>query len=195
VAAVEEGGVVGYVYLARAGDLHKIGKSIHPNVRMGQIKKPYGRPVIVCLIPCDRPLTLEHRLHQHFKDKCVGGEWFRLDAADIDFFSTVAGCTDLPPATPRRGLITFRPSGRAKELIAQLSEWYGLNATDVIEVALRTLAGNGPPAGAAGVARQAVKEVMQEKTGDSEPVRRGRGRPRTKPPADAAPRPRRKKEK
>ena len=74
------GQMVGYVYLIRNGDLHKIGRTNNPEKRFRQLKPDE----VIKVARTDRSRDLEYELHQMFKDKRLPQtEYFRLAEADV----------------------------------------------------------------------------------------------------------------
>lgn len=82
---------VGYVYVFddAASGASKIGKSIHPEFRVGQVKGPSGaKPRIVCAIPTYNMKAMEDALHaayssQNLPNTGAGREWFNLSASQV----------------------------------------------------------------------------------------------------------------
>lgn len=82
---------VGYVYVFddAAYSASKIGKSIHPKVRVGQVKSPSGiKPKIACTIPTYNMKALEDSLHavyasQNLPNTGAGIEWFNLSSSQV----------------------------------------------------------------------------------------------------------------
>ena len=77
----------GYVYMFKSGIFYKIGKTVDPIRRLGEIKLqlPEGATP-VHHFETDDPSGIEKYWHERFKDKRVGGEFFRLSSADIKAF-------------------------------------------------------------------------------------------------------------
>ena len=81
----------GYVYVLQdAGSgANKIGKSIHPETRLKQIKSPSGaKSEIVCTIPTYNMAATEKALHsayasQNLPNTGAGQEWFSLSNAQV----------------------------------------------------------------------------------------------------------------
>jgi len=63
---------------------YKIGKSISPRFREKTLQAE--KPTIIMLFksPLTRP-EIEKEIHQHFKEKRIRGEWFKLNAKDLLF--------------------------------------------------------------------------------------------------------------
>lgn len=103
----------GFVYLAFAGGLHKIGQSGDPHQRIKAVRSEIAyicdipeikgaSPKIVHVIPTNNRRIAERVLHLKFADKrrikehtC---EWFQLDANDISWIQslTEVNIVDLP---------------------------------------------------------------------------------------------------
>lgn len=83
----------GFVYLIKATTgQFKIGRSSNPEQRIKNLF-PLGSPILVdtvCIITTNNMYQLERSLHDRFADKRVGGEWFVLDANDIDYIKGLA---------------------------------------------------------------------------------------------------------
>jgi len=79
----------GYVYLIRADNgLFKIGKTGNPKNRLKSLNT--GSPCelrYVSIIKTDNMDDLEERLHYHFSNKRIRGEWFALTDEDVDRIS------------------------------------------------------------------------------------------------------------
>ncbi len=81
----------GYIYiLDDAGSgAQKIGLSVDPKRRLGEIKSPSGaKPKIVCTIPTYNMKALEVSMHatyasQNLPNTGVGREWFKLNPAQV----------------------------------------------------------------------------------------------------------------
>lgn len=82
----------GYVYLVQSPTgAYKIGRTKNPDDRMRtfSVKLPF-EVEYVALIPCDDMKWLEAELHNRYADKHVNGEWFNLDAADVETIRSLA---------------------------------------------------------------------------------------------------------
>lgn len=77
----------GVIYLLKAGDWYKIGKTIDPQGRMRQldIQLP-EKTEKLHEIHTDNIDLLERHWHRYFADRRGNGEWFRLTAEDIAEF-------------------------------------------------------------------------------------------------------------
>lgn len=134
--------IAGYVYVAHHPEtgLYKIGRSKDPKRRMYNIV-PTGEIVHLHLvIPAKRSKWLEAYFHKAFAHKSAGGEWFRLDDADIALLESipfVASRNDLPTqinclARKSRG---FTKSSPPKRLHCSLNA-FRLSISAEIEEAL-----------------------------------------------------------
>lgn len=77
----------GFVYLIQEndGEYTKIGLSEDVENRRNNFQTANPRELhILCKIPHDNPAKLETELHSRYKHKRVRGEWYRLDANDIN---------------------------------------------------------------------------------------------------------------
>lgn len=75
----------GFVYLLRAGDYYKIGKTINPSSRIKTISLQMPFPVeVFAIIPSLDYARLETLLHNVFHSKNTNGEWFCLTDPDIE---------------------------------------------------------------------------------------------------------------
>jgi hypothetical protein len=77
----------GYVYLLQFGNEYKIGSSNNVERRFREIKTqmPYEGKIIHTITTGD-PVGIEYYWHNHFKDKRLKGEWFKLSASDLSYF-------------------------------------------------------------------------------------------------------------
>lgn len=78
---------IGTVYLLRAGQFYKIGRSNAAGRREREIalQLPH-RASMVHVIRTDDPIGIEAYWHRRFADRRKNGEWFELSAADISAF-------------------------------------------------------------------------------------------------------------
>jgi len=77
----------GYVYLLKSEELNrwKIGRAYNPGLRGCQLEKQSPTPIsIVHTVKTNDPILLEKQLHDTFADKRIHGEWFELDATDVE---------------------------------------------------------------------------------------------------------------
>lgn len=83
----------GFVYLLREvnGPHYKIGRAKNPNNRRQtfEVKIPY-RVEYEAVIQTDDMFRLESELKARYVDKCVEGEWFALEPADVDYIKSLA---------------------------------------------------------------------------------------------------------
>lgn len=78
----------GFVYLIHNAtqSTYKIGKSKDPVKRLSQLRTSSPDEIaIVCTIETSDMDRLEGELHQHFADKHIRGEWFRLTPSDVEY--------------------------------------------------------------------------------------------------------------
>lgn len=81
----------GYVYVMddAGSGAQKIGLSVDPKRRLGEIKSPSGaKPKIVCAIPTYNMKALEVSMHatyasQNLPNTGIGREWFKLNPAQV----------------------------------------------------------------------------------------------------------------
>ena len=81
----------GYVYLMddAGSGAQKIGQSVDPKRRLGELKSPSGaKPKIACTIPTYNMKALEDSLHaayasQNLPNSGAGREWFKLSASQV----------------------------------------------------------------------------------------------------------------
>jgi hypothetical protein len=72
---------MGWVYLIRNGDLHKIGRTDNLQQRLKQLDPDE----VIQVLETDRSRDLEHELHKEFQTKRLPqSEYFRLDEAEIN---------------------------------------------------------------------------------------------------------------
>lgn len=81
----------GFIYLIRNGEtnLHKIGKSKNVLNRLNSLQT--GNPENLSLIdffPSIDTHAHEKKLHDHFAEKRVAGEWFELLEKELDYFGS-----------------------------------------------------------------------------------------------------------
>ncbi len=92
----------GFVYLIGVVDgCHKIGESTDPDRRLNQFPSMPSQPRVVVRIATADRRWLERCLHLAFRDRHVGGEWFRLAPADVETLTAVGRVdseSDLPPS-------------------------------------------------------------------------------------------------
>ena len=70
-------------YLIYDNNMYKIGRSIEPENRLKQIKAHNPAAKLICTIDKD----IEKELHNKYKNKRVGGEWFDLTESDISYIA------------------------------------------------------------------------------------------------------------
>lgn len=87
----------GYVYVLRAGEHIKIGRSraVSKRIRTLKIQLPFPA-VVEAIIPCENMVASESYLHWLFRKLRVNGEWFSVadDAHLLPFLKEIAymGC-------------------------------------------------------------------------------------------------------
>ena len=80
---------MGYVYLIKSGEYHKIGLTRRdPRTRLKEITTPEGVSLIY-VIETNDPEGLEQFLHNEFKDKRSNREWFKLNEEDIQWIKKI----------------------------------------------------------------------------------------------------------
>lgn len=90
----------GYVYLMRNGRGHyKIGHSVNPRRRRGELSKRDKPVKIILLIPTQDMIALELALQQRYVWKRTRDEWFRLDRLDIQHIVQTWGAVRYNPDT------------------------------------------------------------------------------------------------
>lgn len=79
----------GVVYLYKAEDYYKIGRSNNVERRDKEIKLqlPFKVELIHTIETYDPP-KIEKYWHSHFKSKRLNGEWFQLSNSDVRFFKS-----------------------------------------------------------------------------------------------------------
>lgn len=83
--------VVGVVYLLQSGPHYKIGKSINPDKRVGQIKLQLPFPTeVIHTIRAANPSEAESYWHRRFASLRQNGEWFLLTDAEVSAFKAVS---------------------------------------------------------------------------------------------------------
>lgn len=85
-------GVPGYVYLLRAENgICKIGRSAVPEARISAYATHSPIDIeLICLIKTRDMHRLEAELHRKYAAKRGRGEWFALDASDIEYIKSLA---------------------------------------------------------------------------------------------------------
>ena len=83
-----------YVYIARCGDLYKIGSSGHPKGRIYGLNSTYKQRheliISIAISGGTSPFPYENALHRWYADVRVYGEYFRLTDDDLSDLETLA---------------------------------------------------------------------------------------------------------
>lgn len=76
---------MGFIYLIRSGDFHKIGIATDMDARLSSLQtgNPHSLEVILCF-EFDDPRPVEKKLHGEFASRSHTGEWFSLDNSDVE---------------------------------------------------------------------------------------------------------------
>lgn len=81
----------GFIYLMQAaGGMFKIGKSISPKKRVTKFGSLPWDIRLAHVIETDDMDWLESKMHGVFSQQKVRGEWFRLSAEDVEWFTGIA---------------------------------------------------------------------------------------------------------
>lgn len=81
----------GYVYLLWSEmGVYKIGRTKTPDTRLKAFSSLPFEVRCECLIETDNASELEHSLHTRFADKRGRGEWFALNADDVQYIQSLA---------------------------------------------------------------------------------------------------------
>lgn len=106
---------VGYLYVFQCGQLFKIGQSENPRRRVRQLRGATPFPVVV--IHKLRTIfyrEIERELHAMFASKRTRGEWFSLNADDLDLIKRVDRYGYIP--TPIESPNPSQPETHSKRL-------------------------------------------------------------------------------
>lgn len=78
----------GYVYLVHSSqDVFKIGRTNDLDRRLKQLRQEHGDHLrLICAVEVVDMCDIETRLHQHFTDSRLDGEWFRLSDQGLKEF-------------------------------------------------------------------------------------------------------------
>lgn len=85
------------LYVLRCGENYKIGISKAPIGRRTNIQSSNAHSVeIILLVPFRDSKLIERMFHNHFAEKRLNGEWFRLDETDLQWIKnrieSLKGC-------------------------------------------------------------------------------------------------------
>lgn len=119
-----------YVYLLESDGLYKIGFARDPNTRRKRLQTGSPKPIrIVHTIRTWHYRHVEEKLHDHFDDKRVRGEWFALDADDVAYFKTLDSFGKTPEENAKRAAddAAFLASDRHKQQMQKMRDF--LNGT------------------------------------------------------------------
>lgn len=79
-----EAGTDGHIYVLRAGEFYKIGRTRQLDSRIKALSIQLPFPVeVVHTFPSDDHVEVEQWIHDLFADKRANGEWFRLSEEDV----------------------------------------------------------------------------------------------------------------
>jgi hypothetical protein len=80
----------GHIYLVECDGHYKIGKSKRPLARLGRFATMWLKPTrVIAAAQFDDMSAKEAELHRSYAGKRVHGEWFALDAADVEAIKAV----------------------------------------------------------------------------------------------------------
>lgn len=92
--------LAGYVYLMRnARGWYKIGHSVNPRRRRGELSSQANPVKIALLIPTRDMVALELALQRGYVHKRTHHEWYRLEKTDIKALVQTHGAIRYNPAT------------------------------------------------------------------------------------------------
>jgi hypothetical protein len=76
---------LGHVYIIKSDDCVKIGISTDVAKRIRSIRTQSGRNIDRVFVSesCSNYYSVEAKLHRHFKDKRLHGEWFKVDFESV----------------------------------------------------------------------------------------------------------------
>lgn len=82
-----------YIYFVTDGELIKIGRAVNVLARLRAMQTCSQRQLTV-LATCTAHISLERRLHIHFKNSNRGREWFAPDPPLMDFIQRIKNGQD-----------------------------------------------------------------------------------------------------
>lgn len=83
-----------YVYIVKAFGFYKIGKAYNVERRLSQIQTNLPVPLELVLTIQTKRHGLECALHRKFDRKRQQGEWFNLDASDLEWIIGFVNSSD-----------------------------------------------------------------------------------------------------
>lgn len=114
------------IYVVRADKHHKIGhtaRSVHGRIAQLQTANPYQIDLVIAF---DGDERTEARLHAEFASKRVAGEWFELDADDINKIHQFAASAPEPREAQPNPKPIHRDSGSSVNRDHNLPEMLAL---------------------------------------------------------------------
>lgn len=79
-----------YIYVTKSDFGYKIGRTTRPELRPLQVAG--NMPIkleVIAVIEVEDSTEWERRLHWHFEDKRLRGEWFSLDPSDVELIKGI----------------------------------------------------------------------------------------------------------
>lgn len=74
------------VYLAKCGDIYKIGVSNNPENRVGNLNSQiFGVQLVSKSSKTEDAFRQENFLHRKYKEKNISGEWYQLSKKDVSW--------------------------------------------------------------------------------------------------------------
>lgn len=74
----------GFIYIFKAGDLYKIGRTNNVGRRLSEIQRTHKTAEVYHSRRIQCVKSVEEWLLMAFSRKCVGGEWFTLNDSDLN---------------------------------------------------------------------------------------------------------------